>query len=132
MINLAEHLLIVHDVFLVLRVRLPRSTRYTKCLRRDVWDQTDQYFLSSCARWCQRYAYYYHWNQWSRFAVGDPEAQKLRSGHDWHGPFESRQAAFTVAYSRHSPLSWLPRDGWSEAWEQYAARMGLTTPVSGT
>jgi hypothetical protein len=130
--DLAEHLWIVHGIFLVAEAQMDLTMYYKRCLHRDVWAQTDRYVLAPGKRWHKKYAYYYSWSYPSRFLAGDPEAQRLRSGHDWRGPFESRQEAFAHAYSCHSPLSRLPQGEVSDAWEQYAARMGLTIPVSET
>jgi hypothetical protein len=107
---------------------------YMRYLHPAVWSQRDHYRLKDGERWHKKYAYYYSWSYRRQFAPEAPSDLRLRIGHDWHGLFESRQAAFTMVCKYHGPAAHpsLPQkesDEWRDAWEWYAAKTGLTVPV---
>jgi hypothetical protein len=135
MLDIMDHLRIVHDTFLVTEIRLSLGMYRTQCLHRNVWDQTDRYRLEAGKYWDKKYAYYYFWGSSGWFDRSAPYDQKPRSAHDWDGPFESPQEAFADAYAHFGPMSppGSPRicDEWWEAWKRYAARMGLVIPDFG-
>jgi hypothetical protein len=139
--NVANFLLIVHDTFLVARTRVYGVMYVTRCLHRSVWDQIDRHRLADGECWREKYAYYYYWD-WGYAVPDDAQGRTLsaghnwssefalkQAGHNWNGPFESRQEAFTHAYSRYGPTS-SPNDfAWRASWRQLAAKTGLTIPV---
>jgi hypothetical protein len=126
--NAEDCLLIAHDTFLVARTQMYGETYDTRCLHRDVWNQTDRHYLADGEHWRTKYAYYYYW-AWRLLISDDLKCCASRAGHNWHGPFVSRQEAFSHAYSNYGPAL-MPNDfEWRASWRQLAAKTGLTIPV---